>query len=119
MNYYLEAWRKFATFRGRARRSEYWMFTLFNVIVSTVLFMVDMALGTMFLLGALYGLAAIIPGLAVTVRRLHDTGKSGWWILITLIPILGTIAFLVFMFQDSYAGDNEYGPNPKMAAAFA
>jgi uncharacterized membrane protein YhaH (DUF805 family) len=119
MNYYLDVWRKFATFSGRARRSEYWMFLLFNTIVSTALFAVDMVLGTVFLLGGIYALAAFIPTLAVTVRRLHDTGKSGWWILITFIPLIGAIAFLVFMFQDSYAGDNEYGPNPKMVAAFA
>jgi len=118
MNYYLHVWKNFATFSGRARRSEYWMFFLFNVIVSMVLAGVDAALGTMFL-GVIYALAAFIPGLAVTVRRLHDTGKSGWWILISIIPIIGWIAFLVFMFQDSQMGDNEYGPNPKMVTAFA
>lgn len=119
MSYYLHVWKNFATFSGRARRSEYWMFFLFNTIVSMALFLVDMALGTIFILGGIYGLAAIIPGVAVTVRRLHDTGKSGWWLLITFIPVIGAIAFLVFMFQDSQAGDNEYGPNPKMVAAFA
>ncbi|HEX8209800.1 MAG TPA: DUF805 domain-containing protein [Longimicrobium sp.] len=67
----------------------------------------------------MYSLAAFIPGLSVTVRRLHDTGKSGWWMLINLIPLIGFIVFLVFMFQDSQMGDNEYGPNPKMVTAFA
>ena len=118
MNYYLEAWRKFATFSGRARRSEYWMFFLFNMIASMVLFAVDAVAGTIFL-GTIYAVAAFIPGLAVTVRRLHDTGKSGWWLLIGLIPVIGTIALIVFMFQDSQPGDNQYGPNPKMVAAFA
>jgi uncharacterized membrane protein YhaH (DUF805 family) len=119
MNYYLNVWKNFATFSGRARRSEYWMFFLFNTIVSMVLVMVDMALGTVFLLAGLYGLAAFIPGLAVTVRRLHDTGKSGLWFLISFVPLIGFIAFLVFMFQDSQVGDNEYGPNPKMVSSFA
>ncbi len=116
MNYYLHVWKNYATFSGRARRSEYWMFVLFNVIVSMVLAGVDAAMGTKFL-GTVYSLAAFIPGLAVSVRRLHDTGKSGWWFLINL-TIIGIIPFLVFMFQDSQMGDNEYGPNPKMAPAF-
>lgn len=117
MNYYLHVWKNYATFSGRARRSEYWMFVLFNVIVSMVLAAVDAAMGTN-LLGVIYALAAFIPGLAVAVRRLHDTGKSGWWFLINF-TVIGIIVFLVFMFQDSQHGDNEYGPNPKMAAAFA
>lgn len=119
MNYYLDVWRKFATFSGRARRSEYWMFTLFNAIVYGALLLVDALLGTNMILALVYILAGAVPSLAVSVRRLHDTGKSGWWLLIGIIPLIGTIALLVFMFQDSYPGDNEYGPNPKMATAFA
>lgn len=118
MHYYLHVLKNYATFSGRARRSEYWMFVLFNVIVSIVLAGVDAAAGTMFL-GTIYSLAVFIPSLAVAVRRLHDTGKSGWWFLINF-TIIGIIVFLVFMFQDSQMGDNEYGPNPKMGStAFA
>ena len=69
------------------------------------------------LLGGLYGLAVFIPGFAVAVRRLHDTGKSGWWLLILLVPLLGVIVFLVFMVQDSQPGENQYGANPKVAEA--
>lgn len=119
MNYYLDAWRKFATFSGRARRSEYWMFYLFNTIAPMVLAMVELVLGTMFILTMIYMLAAFIPGLSVTVRRLHDIGKSGWWMLINFVPVIGFFVFLFFMFQDSQHGDNEYGPNPKMVTAFA
>ena len=69
------------------------------------------------LLGGLYSLAVFIPGFAVTVRRLHDTGKSGWWLLIFLVPLVGVIVFLVFMVKDSQPGENQYGPNPKVAEA--
>ncbi len=111
--------RKYAVFSGRARRSEYWYFVLFNVLISMVLSFVDLTIGTatstgsIGLLGGLYSLAVFIPSLAVAVRRLHDTGKSGWWVLFGLIPVLGWIVLIIFMFIDSQPGDNQYGPNPK------
>ncbi|MEL6629268.1 MAG: DUF805 domain-containing protein [Bacteroidota bacterium] len=117
MNYYLDVLRNYATFTGRARRSEYWNFVLFNVIISAVLGGIDAAIlgaepGTGFL-GSIYQLFVFIPGVAVAVRRLHDTGRSGWWYLLVLIPIIGWIALIVFYFQDSEPGENQYGPNPK------
>jgi uncharacterized membrane protein YhaH (DUF805 family) len=121
MHWYLDVLKKYAVFHGRARRKEYWMFVLFNLLISIVLGILDNVLGTVTeagqgLLGLVYSLAVLIPGLAVAVRRLHDTGRSGWWLLIGLIPCLGAIILIVFMVQDSDPGDNEHGPNPKLAA---
>jgi len=123
MNWYLEVLRKYAVFSGRARRKEYWFFVLFNIIVSIVLAVVDNIIGTydaqngIGLLGGIYALAVLIPGIAVSVRRLHDTGRSGWWLLLILVPVIGAIVVLIFMVLDSKPGENEYGPNPKAAAA--
>ena len=108
-------------FSGRARRSEYWWFFLFNVLVSIVASILDSVLGTMSddtnvgLIGSIASLALLLPSIAVGIRRLHDTSRSGWWILIGLIPIVGWIVLLVFYVQDSH-GDNQYGPSPKAAA---
>ena len=118
MEWYLLVLKKYAEFGGRARRKEYWMFTLFNVIASLALGVVDgiLGLGDMGfgLLSGLYTLAVFVPSLAVSVRRLHDTGRSGWWLLIAFIPILGALSLLFFMVQDGEPGPNEYGPNPKL-----
>lgn len=119
MGWYLEALKKYAVFGGRARRKEYWMFFLINFIISIVLTLIDNLIGTFSyqagvgVLQSLYSLAVLIPSLAVTVRRLHDTGRSGWWILIGLIPLIGGLVLLVFMVLDSEPGANKYGPNPK------
>jgi uncharacterized membrane protein YhaH (DUF805 family) len=119
MSWYLEVLKKYAVFSGRARRKEYWMFVLFNIIIILVLALIDYLTGTFSpragvgLLGGLYSLAVLIPSIAVTVRRLHDTGRTGWWILIGLIPVIGNIVLLIFMVLDSEPGANEYGPNPK------
>ena len=125
MNWYLEVLKKYAVFDGRARRMEYWMFILFNLIISVVLVIIDSLIGTIIrqagfgLLQGLYDLAVLIPSIAVTVRRLHDTGRTGWWILIGLIPVIGGIVLLIFMLLDSEPGENQYGPNPKTQEAIA
>lgn len=113
MNWYLEVLRKYAVFSGRARRREYWMFSLVNIMMGILLSIVDSFLGTLGLLGAIYSIAIFLPSLAVTVRRLHDTNRSGWWVLISLIPLIGWIFFLILMIQDSTYGENNYGQNPK------
>jgi uncharacterized membrane protein YhaH (DUF805 family) len=119
MNWYLQALKKYTVFTGRSRRREYWFFVLFNILVSLALAVVDYFTGTynsayrMGLLGGLYTLAVLIPAIAVTIRRLHDTGRSGWWILIVLVPIIGGIWLLVLMVFDSQPGENAYGPSPK------
>lgn len=119
MNWYLEVLKKYAVFGGRARRKEYWFFILFNMIFAIVAMIVDNVLGIAIEgLGygpiyILYGLAILLPNLAVHVRRLHDVGKSGWFFFITFIPIVGAIWLLVLLCRDGVQGDNQYGPNPK------
>jgi uncharacterized membrane protein YhaH (DUF805 family) len=104
--------KKYATFGGRARRSEYWWFTLFDVIAGVVAEVVDAAAHTVVLQLVVF-LALLLPGLAVTVRRLHDTGRTGWWWWILLVPLAGAIVMLVFLCQDSQHGPNKYGESPK------
>ncbi|WP_028113236.1 DUF805 domain-containing protein [Ferrimonas kyonanensis] len=121
MNWYLTVLKKYAVFRGRARRREYWFFVLFNVLIAIALALVDTSMGTFDpetgtgLLGALYSLAVLIPTLAVAVRRLHDTDRSGWWLLLLLIPIVGVIVLLVFMALSGQHGANEYGGDPRQS----
>jgi uncharacterized membrane protein YhaH (DUF805 family) len=107
---------KYADFSGRARRSEYWWFFLFQVLVSIVASIIDAILGTRSgsfgVVEGIASLALLLPGLAVGARRLHDTSKSGWWLLIALIPCVGFIVLLVFFVMDSHP-DNQYGPSPK------
>ena len=105
----------YANFEGRARRSEYWYFVLFNTLISYSTILISSYIDPMFGM-VVYGLVILgflIPGIAVVVRRLHDTGKSGWMILIGLIPFIGAIVLLVFMCLDSEPGSNQYGHNPK------
>ena len=123
MNWYLQVLKKYAVFSGRARRKEYWFFVLFNIIFSIAFTVIDGVTGTLDptmgigLLSLLYSLAVLIPSISVTVRRLHDIGRSGWWLLIILIPLLGAIILLVFMFLDSKSEESQYGANPKAEAA--
>ena len=125
MSWYLEALKKYAVFSGRARRMEYWYFVLFNLIVAFVLALIDALLGTTTgvssfgLLSGIYSLAVLIPTLAVLVRRLHDIDRTGWWILINLIPLVGTIVLLVFALTPGTPGSNQYGPDPKQATGEA
>jgi uncharacterized membrane protein YhaH (DUF805 family) len=120
MNWYLDAWKNYTNFQGRARRKAFWMFALFNIIAIVVLSVVEGLIGlrsegSYGILSGLYSLAVILPALALAVRRLHDTGRSGWWILIGLIPLVGPIVLIVFYVTDSQPGTNQYGPNPKGA----
>ena len=104
----------YANFSGRARRSEYWYFVLLNIIVSVVLGVLAQILGPIAtLLSGVWSLAVLVPGLALVWRRLHDIGKSGIWILIALVPLVGEILLLVWFCKDSQPGENQYGPNPK------
>ncbi|HLO04753.1 MAG TPA: DUF805 domain-containing protein [Symbiobacteriaceae bacterium] len=112
MHWYLDVLKKYVVFEGRARRTEYWVFGLISAIISLLLSILDNALSLGFL-GSLYSLAVLLPSLGVSVRRLHDTNRSGWWLLIGLVPVIGWIVLLVFMLIDSDPQANEYGPNPK------
>ena len=116
MQWYIRVLKNYAQFNGRALRSEYWFFILFSVIASIVLGFIDGFTGLynetveMGLLSGLYTLAVFIPSLAVSVRRLHDVDKSGWWLLILLIPLLGALVLLYFMVIKGSEGDNRFGP---------
>ena len=124
MNWYLKVLKQYTDFSGRARRKEYWMFVLFNIIFSICALLIDVLIGTSFEMNGinlgygyiymLYGLFVFIPGLAVLIRRLHDIGKSGWYILISFIPLIGGIWLLVLLVTDSDAGNNKWGSNPKI-----
>jgi len=128
MKWYLKVVRdNYLNFKGRASREEYWMFTLFMVIFSIVAAIADNILGTVFTIGAgsysvsmgygwiytIYTLALVLPALSVLVRRLHDTGKSGWFYFIILIPLVGAVWILILLCTDSNPEDNNYGPSPK------
>lgn len=122
MDYYLSVWRKYAAFSGRARRSEYWFFALFNFLALIILELIVAAAQTskndgLIVLTALpcmlYILASIVPSLAVTVRRLHDINKSGWWYFIALVPFIGPIWLLILTCIEGTAGPNQYGGDPK------
>ena len=117
MGWYLEVLKKYATFDGRAHRTEFWMFVLVSFIVSLVLNIVDAIIGTGGDLGGgvlagIYGLVVLIPSLAVGARRLHDIGKSGWWQLLALIPIVGVIILIVWFATKGHESENQHGPNP-------
>lgn len=119
MDYYIAALKRYADFKGRSRRKEYWYFVLINILVSLVLAVIDGALGLgsegVGLLGGIYSLAVLLPSLAVGARRLHDTGRSGWWQLIALIPIIGPIVLIVFLASGSEPGTNKYDTDSVVA----
>ena len=123
MNWYLEVLKKYTVFDGRAGRPEYWYFVLFNIIVSFVLGFVDGVLGTVSsgarvgLLGGIYSLAVLLPSIGVGIRRLHDINRSGWWLLIGLVPLVGWIILIIWAATESDAGPNQYGSGPEPATA--
>jgi uncharacterized membrane protein YhaH (DUF805 family) len=120
MNWYLKVLRQYTDFNGRARRTEYWMFVLFNLIFAFIAIFIDNILnisiegvgyGPIY---SLYSLIVIIPGLAVTIRRLHDVGKSGWMLLIAFIPVIGVIWLFVLLCTESQININKWGENPHL-----
>jgi len=114
MHWYIDVIKKYAVFDGRAQRQEFWMFFLINLIISTVINVIDLnLLGTNGIIGLVYTLAVLLPSIALSIRRLHDTGRNGWWLLVLFVPFIGAIVFLVFACQDSEPNENDYGLNPK------
>ena len=118
-------WSKYATFKGRSRRSEYWWIQLFLIFTNLAVAVIDLILmngdlerfianGGGGIVGLVWILVTIVPALAVLVRRLHDTGKSGWWVLIGFVPLVGAIVLLVFTVLDSDSGENKHGAFPKI-----
>lgn len=122
MNWYLEVLRKYAVFSGRARRKEYWFFLLFNLLIMFGLAFIDVASGFYNeelgagLLSGLYVLAVLLPSLGVSIRRLHDTDRSGWWLLLGLVPLVGSIVLIIFFALDGTPGKNRFGDSPKASA---
>jgi uncharacterized membrane protein YhaH (DUF805 family) len=113
MEWYLKALKNYAGFEGRARRKEYWMFGLFNVLIGSALLLLMAVSESLLILAVIYYLGILVPSLAVTIRRLHDIGKSGWWILINFVPFVGGLILLIFTCLDSQTNDNQFGPSPK------
>ena len=113
----IEAYKKFlqnyTVFTGRSRRADYWWACLANMIITAVLSVITTILPVLSFLSGIYGLAILIPDIAIVVRRLHDIGKSGWYCLIALIPLVGSIILLIWLATDSQPGPNAYGENPK------
>lgn len=112
--------KRYADFSGRSRRKEYWMFFLLIIIAAVVIGMVEGVLGLAGMVGGVYGplttvflLGIIVPSIAVQVRRFHDQDKSGWWVLLGFVPLIGGIAVLVFMCLEGTQGENQYGADPK------
>jgi len=119
VNWYLEALRKYSDFTGRARRREYWFFVLFNTLIQIAAVVLDGIAGTfrvelgVGLLSGIYSLAVLVPTFAVLARRLHDTDRSGWWILIGIVPLLGALVLMIFALFEGDPGENRFGPSPK------
>ncbi|MBE8718959.1 DUF805 domain-containing protein [Cellvibrio polysaccharolyticus] len=112
MEYFLSVVKQYVNFEGRARRREYWMYILFYLIFYVGAVIIDYVIG-LGLIALIYSLALLLPSISVAARRLHDTGRSGWWQLLALIPLIGAIIVIIFLVQDSTPGDNKYGSNPK------
>lgn len=117
MGYYVKALSNYTNFKGRATRMEYWMYCLVTAIISFILSILDSAFIVpetgVPVLTWIYALAVLLPGIAIVIRRLHDTDRSGWWYLIAFIPIVGCIVLIVFMCLDGTVGKNRYGLDPK------
>jgi|SRR5690625_51921 len=120
MDWFFYALRRYNDFQSRARRKEYWNYVLYLFLLSIGASFVDTILGFSRMGGSVYGpvtsilfLVTFIPSLAVAVRRLHDIGKSGWWLLIGFLPVIGTIWLLIFLVREGESLPNQYGDNPK------
>ncbi len=112
MNYYVDVLKRYVDFEGRARRKEFWMFILINAGINIALTIITFIIPFLGFISYLYGLAILLPMLGVSARRLHDTGKSGWWLLLCLTGI-GALVILILCAIDGQRGDNQYGPDPK------
>ena len=117
VDWYVKVLKDYAVFSGRARRAEYWYFALVHVIISCVLGAIGYVVASLSFIASLYALAILIPSIAAAIRRFHDTGRSGWFLLLAFVPVIGTIVVIIFLAQDSQPEENQYGPNPKAPPA--
>jgi len=121
MQWYLMVLKRYAEFSGRSRRKEYWYFTLISLVIGIILAIISVSFDLMFMNGqygildSAYQLAVLIPSIAVSVRRLHDTSHNGWWLLLAFVPVVGWIWLIVLMATDGISGENAHGANPKAA----
>ena len=120
MTWYLKVFKQYFDFRGRARRKEYWMFTLINTLILLALMFIEFVVlganpetGEGIIFYPLYTLITFIPGLAVSIRRLHDTGKRGWYLFTMFVPLIGVFILIYYLAQDSERDSNRWGANPK------
>ncbi len=112
IDFFLRAYRNYVNFEGRDTRQQYWMFYLFYIIAYIILSILDNIIGTGGVLGGIFALGTLLPGIAITTRRLHDIGKSGWWQLLVLIPLVGAIVLIIFLAKKGMMGDNQFGKDP-------
>ena len=115
MVWYNKALKSYTKFDGRARRREFWTFAMINFAIYILLAVGEGMINLTYLFSSIFVLAVLLPSIAVCVRRLHDTGKSGWWLLLACLPVLGAIVLIVFFVEEGHAEPNKYGPNPKAA----
>ena len=119
MEWFIYALRRYSNFTGRSRRREFWMYTLFYILLSIGATFLDNLFGFISLgdtygpISSLYAVIMLLPSIAVAIRRLHDIGKSGWTLLLGLIPVIGTIWLLIYFLREGTYGPNKYGPSPK------
>lgn len=116
MAYFVDFWKNYVNFSGRTRRAGFWWPWLFLIIINIVFSIIDSVVFQANILSGIFSLAVIIPQLSLSARRLHDIGKSGWWYLICLIPLIGAIVLIIWWAKEGDSGDNAYGPDPKAAA---
>ena len=114
MEFFIRAYKNYANFSGRDTRQQYWMFVLFNFIIAVILMIIDSLIGTAGLLSGIFSLVNILPSIAIATRRLHDIGKSGWWQLIVLVPIIGFIVLIIWLAKQGMEGANQFGDDPRM-----
>lgn len=111
--WYIDMWKNATNFDGRSRRKAYWMVVLVNFVITFIMAALSLFFWIIDVIMTIYCIALILPGISLGIRRLHDIGKSGWWLLIGFVPIIGSVVLLIFYCMDSVPGENEYGPNPK------
>lgn len=114
MTWFFLPFKRTIDFKGRSRRSEFWTFAIMNTVILFVLYYAGETMGVFDLIAKLYTLIIILPGISVGIRRLHDIGKSGWWLLLLFIILIGLPILIYFFVQDSHEHSNTYGENPKV-----
>jgi uncharacterized membrane protein YhaH (DUF805 family) len=116
VHYYTDVLKQYGALKGRARREEFWMFYLINFLICSVLYLLTEAIPWIYLLSGLYSLAILLPSASLSVRRLHDLNKSGWWLLVCLAPLVGLVILLMWFCREGTVGKNPFGPDPKAAS---